>query len=527
MKNNIKDKVLAIVLLSALLFSSCSEVQLKETEQVSEDSSFIVGNNTRSASGSKETLTFFTRKKPDNYNSLNDTGWYKLIEKATGISISFIHPDADHERDQLYVLIASQNMPDIMRNDWVNYPGGPDKAIIDKVIIPLNDILPAYSPNYWKLLCDNSKIRQYVVSDSKQFYQYAMIRDPKTSVFWGPIIRKDWLDDLDLNVPETIDDWETMLKAFKDRKLAKSPLTYSVNYGRAANGFITGAFGIKCDYYIDDNGNIKYGYAEKGFKDFMALYRKWYKGGLIDKDIANISKELVHAKMLSGESGAMVGQATGDMSAILDKKPLGGFELTGARMPVLDKGQFPKFGHGNFGIDNEESVAISTTCKNVETAAEFLDYSYSEEGILLTYYGISDVAVSNSVKPEVSHGEEITEEQTGKNRNVNYPGFINISFEERLEQYSYAETREAVRYYVQTDNLKHMLPSITLLPSESDTIAAMKEEIQAYTDSMYLEFLFGERTLDYFDTFVEKIKQMGLKDVITAMQSALERYNKR
>ena len=39
------------------------------------------------------------------------------------------------------------------------------------------------------------------------------------------MIRKDWLDDLGLEVPETIDEWYTALKAFKEEKGATAPLT--------------------------------------------------------------------------------------------------------------------------------------------------------------------------------------------------------------------------------------------------------------------------------------------------------------
>jgi len=530
MKGIIKRKMLVLLFLFCLvqLGSSCSKAKEGMTDKLfTEKETYINGGNSHLTSGSDEVLTFFTRKKPEGYNSLNESEWYKQVEKATGIKVRFIHPDAGHEREQLYLLIASQNMPDIMRNDWVNYPGGPDKAILDKVIISLNDILPIYSPNYWKLLCDNPSIKKNVISDSKQFYQYAMFRDPKTSVFWGPIIRKDWLDDLNLPVPETIDDWEIMLKAFRDRKLARSPLTYSTNMGKATNGFITGAFGIKLDYYIDSDGKIKYGYVEEGFKEFMTLYRRWYQEGLIDKDIATISKEVVHAKMLSGESGAILGQATGDMTAILDKRPDDTFDLTGAKMPVLNRGETPKFGHGNFGIDNAESVAISTTCKNVEAAARFLDFAYSREGILLTYYGIVEGDMSGSVGKTGLTDDESSEERKGKLKNVNYPGYNDTPFEERLKQYEYEQVQQAVRLFVQTDNLKHLLPNITFLPSESDTIVAMKDEIQDYVDGIYLEFLLGETPLDYFDTYVEKIWNMGLADVLNAMERALERYNQR
>ena len=47
------------------------------------------------------------------------------------------------------------------------------------------------------------------------------------SVQSGPIIRADWLEELGLEVPQTIDDWTNVLTAFKEQKGAQAPLTFS------------------------------------------------------------------------------------------------------------------------------------------------------------------------------------------------------------------------------------------------------------------------------------------------------------
>ena len=49
-------------------------------------------------------------------------------------------------------------------------------------------------------------------------------------VVQGGIIRKDWLDELGLAVPETLDEWHTVLTAFKEKKGAEAPAVLSVQY---------------------------------------------------------------------------------------------------------------------------------------------------------------------------------------------------------------------------------------------------------------------------------------------------------
>jgi len=52
-------------------------------------------------------------------------------------------------------------------------------------------------------------------------------------------------------------------------------------------------------------------------------------------------------------------------------------------------------------------------------------------------------------------------------------------------------------------------------------------EINTYTDEMLLKFIMGNESLDKFDAYVERLKQMKIDDAIAIQQAALERYNQR
>ena len=55
-------------------------------------------------------------------------------------------------------MVADGNLPDIIEYGWVGYPGGPEKAISDGVIIALNDVIDQYCPNLKKYLSENPDI---------------------------------------------------------------------------------------------------------------------------------------------------------------------------------------------------------------------------------------------------------------------------------------------------------------------------------------------------------------------------------
>jgi putative aldouronate transport system substrate-binding protein len=56
-------------------------------------------------------------------------------------------------------------------------------------------------------------------TDNGSYYCFPMLRDdPRLLNATGLIIRKDWLDELGLAVPTTIDEWYTVLRAFKEKR---------------------------------------------------------------------------------------------------------------------------------------------------------------------------------------------------------------------------------------------------------------------------------------------------------------------
>ena len=122
------------------------------------------------------------------------------------------------------------------------------------------------------------------------------------------IIRKDWLNELGLAIPTTIDEWYTVLKAFKEKKGATAPLT--IQKGDLRNDFAN-AFGFFAPtmgngFYVD-RGKVKYGWTEPGFKSFYATMNKWFKEGLLDPNFSTVSSSTIDANIASGKSGAAHG----------------------------------------------------------------------------------------------------------------------------------------------------------------------------------------------------------------------------
>ncbi|UQZ86301.1 Lipoprotein LipO precursor [Paenibacillus konkukensis] len=466
--------------------------------------------------------------------NLADSPFGKQLEKDTGIKVKYSHPADGQSKEQFNLLIASNNLPDVIEYDWNNaYPGGPEKAIADKVILPLNDLIDKQAPNLKKLLQQDKELDKMLKTDSGKYYVFPMIRPDNGLVFRGPMIRKDWLDELNLQVPTTIDEWYTVLKAFKEKKGATAPFTaqYS-NEFNVQDAFI-GAYHTANRYYVDDQGKVRYGPIDPQFKDALSLLRQWYAEGLIDKDFAlNTDSKAYDSKMLSNASGATVGLLSGGMGKWMEsgKKQDPKFQLVAAPYPTLKKGERAFIGQRDFKFNPIASKAVTTAAKDPELAVKWLDYAYSEKGSMLFNFGIEGESYT------MKDGKPTFTDKITKDPKYNLQQMVtqytkpNGPFlgDARKSFNTFKEQDDAVGIWEQTDAAKHVLPLfITPTVEESKEVAKINTAIASYKEEMFVKFVMGKEPLDKFDDYVKRIKEMGSDKVTKIYQDAYDRYNKR
>ncbi|MGG1516485.1 extracellular solute-binding protein [Paenibacillus oryzisoli] len=486
------------------------------------------------------TLTYWAPLNPVIGAVVSDLGqidMYKEMEKRTQIKMQFKHPAANQVDEQFKLMIASHDLPDVIETNWLTYPGSPTKAIQDGVIIKLNDLIDKYAPNLKKIMDENPEIKKQMRTDNGDIFSFPFLTVTKSRVFSGPVIRKDWLDELGLSMPETMDDWEKTLRAFKEKKGAKAPYTF--NYGQlgVVYGFLE-AFGITNDFYVD-NGKIKYGPAEPAYKDFIATFSRWYKEGLIDPDFATNDSKMLDANITGDKSGAILGFVGGSIGRYIDamksKEP--NVNLVAAQYPVLKKGDEPKFirREWDYGTSGG-AAAITTANKNPIETVKYLDYFYGKEGHLLSTFGIegqtykmenglptyTDLIMKNPDKLPVASALAKYTRATAP-----APGYSDDRYQEQY--YAYPQQKEALNLWAKYSNnaLKVLIPPISNSPDEATELSKIANDLKTYTTEMTTKFIMGGESLDQYDKFVGQLKKLNVDRAIELKQAALDRYNKR
>lgn len=471
--------------------------------------------------------------------NIQDIPFFQEWQKRTGVRLTFIQPPSNQAKEAMNVLLASGDLPDMMEYEWDNHPGGPEKAINDGYILKLNDLIDKHAPNLKKYLSEHPEIDKQVKTDNGSYYVFPFIRgDELLRTYQGPIIRLDWLQELGLQTPTTIDEWYTVLKAFKEKKGVAAPLTFlgvpNPLFGIEGGAFV-GAYGIKKGFYLD-NGQVKYGPMEEGYKQFLATFRKWYAEGLIDKNIATVDTKTLDANMISGRSGATIwnaGAGIGKWQPIVQDKEKAAL-LGPAPYPVLIKGDKPKFGQRSYAYVGTGGVAISSKSKNAEAAAKLLDYGYSDEGHMLFNFGIE--GISYNLEGGYPRYTDLILENPNKlapsqalslyNRASYFGPFVqDVRYMEQY--YTLPQQREAIQVWANTEVDSHILPQMPKTELESAELSSIMIDVMTLVDEMSLKIILGVEPLDTFDTYVSKIKASKIERAIQIQKSALDRYYKR
>ena len=192
--------------------------------------------------------------------------------------------------EALNLMLASGNIPDIVGSsrirDFVNQ-FGPEGAFV-----PLNDLIAEHAPNIAAYYATRPDIEAAVKAADGQMYYIPYLPDGKYGrAYW---IRTDWLDALGLDMPETVDDYEAVLRAFKtmdpngNGEADEVPLFFRqwpelIRMVTLWDGRAHGSDTYH-DFLIED-GKIGHGYVGEGYREGIKNLARWYDEGLIDAEV--------------------------------------------------------------------------------------------------------------------------------------------------------------------------------------------------------------------------------------------------
>ncbi len=472
--------------------------------------------------------------------SMNDLPFTAELEERTGIDVEFIHPAQGTDKESFNLLVASGDLPDIVYYSWFNgYPGGPEAAFKNRVIEPINEHMAEWAPAYTAYLAENPEVAKMVQTDEGNYPGFPFIRGEEILwISWGPFVRADWLEQIGMEKPTTIDGWYEMLTAFKNECGATAPLTtWDKDFGIFNSGFLVGAWGMATDMYLNDDGEVVYGPAQPGFKDFLAEMQKWYAEGLIDPNFYANDRSAAETNLMNGFSGAIAaspGQGLGVFEKSLKEiDPSAGY--TPLQWPTLNEGERPQFGQKDTYFNNFGLAAVTASSENKEAAYALLDYAYTEEGHMLYNFGTEGVSYTMEdgeplyTEMITNPGEGMSMSQMLAQYTMPQDDFPFVQDGRYFMQYMQLDVqKEAIQLWQETDAEKHWLPPITPTEEESKEYGTIKTNLDAWRNEWCVGAVTGKNSIDEYETvFLPELESIGLERALEIQNAALERYNNR
>lgn len=487
------------------------------------------------------TLSFWTpfqSNMPDVYSTITDIPALDVIADNVGITVDWIVVSGMDMFIQFNMMAAGGEYYDMMEAAVECYSGGAIGALDDGVLADLTDYIEENAPDYLQAHASRGSSKDIITGDGRYACLWGAYDLPEVSQ--GYVIRKDWLDELNLDIPVTYDDYFNVLSAFKDAYGCSDAFLMGQRLqdeshtpgGFGVSGYVNDNFGTNTDLFQID-GTVKCSFIETGYQDYLREINRWFEAGLFSSDFPSISSRANDDqrvnRITSGNTGIW-GLGASNIS-IFEEAIGGGAELIGIADPVLNPGDINHFSTAET-VNSKCDVSVSSTCKNIEAALQYLNYYFTNEGIMYYNYGIEGETY-NLVDGEVVYTDLIMNPVEGytsftmTEAYVLVGGIASVTYANRQLDFSGDNAREAWVTWNTCSDRQNVLPEgIALTAEETSEVAALQSDIYTYVSETLPRFVMGTLDIDSdWDDFTSTVKSMGIEDIIDIYQGALDRYN--
>ncbi len=246
-----------------------------------------------------ETVTMMCNYKaveaPNENNSM-----LKAIQEYTGTKLEVIWVPNDAYEEKVNTLIASTSLPQITSIRETTSAGfiNATRAGMFWDLTPYIELFP-------NLSSIDETVMKNVQTDGRQF----LIPRTRATIRAGIAIRTDWLDNLGLEMPDTIEEFHDILYAFTFDDPDGNGVhdTYGLSmYDQGLKNFATQLsiyMGGSNGWAADSAGNITSEYDSEEYKRALIWFRDCYEEGLINNDFPIVNDKT--ANFTNGKAGAV------------------------------------------------------------------------------------------------------------------------------------------------------------------------------------------------------------------------------
>lgn len=501
----------------------------------------------------KTTLTGMISYPANTESNPNNRTIFKRLQEKTNVEIEWTAIQSDQWGDKISLNMAN---PDTL-TDFVFSAGFGDSDLLkyadQGIIIPLEEYIDAYMPNLsavfekypeYKTMCTDSEGHIWALPWIEQ------LGSDKTAIQTVDnmsFINKKWLDFLGLEIPETVDEFEQVLLAFRDHASELQaefnidgsiiPMSCILNDGAQDPSIIINGFGEGYGdadkgrhIAVTDDLKVICSATQQGYKDGITWLHSLYEEGLIDPEAFTQEWSTYVSKGKSGRYGVCFSWDVANIDNLEDWVPLPA--LTADTRNIT-----PQNGSFTSGFDRGRCV-VTAVAENPALVCAWLDQMYdpfqSPQNNWGTYgeddeFDIFELGENENGEEMLKHAPlgdaspvEVREaESVGGPLAIldEYYGVYVTCPDDAQYRLDWIE-----EYYTPDMNTKYVYPNVFMSQEDTEELSNLQADIQKTINAKKSDWIMNGFTDADWDQYLKDLDAYGLEDYLSIFQKYLDSY---
>lgn len=462
----------------------------------------------------------------------NEFEFMQMMEELTNVHIEWTTIPADSKEERLNLMWASGDYPDAVVTGNTSLPSLSREYMEDGIIIPLNDLIDQYMPNFKEYA---GEYLADITYPDGNIYSFPEIKDyyyMRTSQ--AVCINTEWLENVGMEMPTTTEGFKEVLRAFKEQDAngngdPDDEIPYSaINWKwQASLSMISGAFGYPlADRLLVVDGKVIDSACEDGLQDAIKYLRELYAEGLIDQEIFTQDENTYQAKCK--ETPTIVG-----CSAVWRSGHSFGDDVAEESYVTLPPLTGPDGKSGQYASDvnvtSNAVMVITNACEYPEVLARWIDTLYDPVISLQCNYGPLGTALmetENGYVSTVPEGYSSLGEYLAANHLQHLPQKVDGSLMAPEESFTATDKLDQDQVYIDSGVLYYGYPrGLIMETEEQEEVDLLKTDITKYQEETICRWICGQGDVDAeWDEYIATLESFGHERYLEIHQQAYDRY---
>ena len=501
----------------------------------------------------KTTLSGMISYPANTESEPNNRTIFQRLQEQTNVEIDWTAIQADQWADKISLNMSDPNK----LTDFIFTAGFTDSNLLRYAeygaIIPLEEYIDSYMPNLKSVFDKYPEYRVMCTDVNGHIWALPWIEQlgsGKTAIQTidnMSFINKKWLDFLDLEVPENVDEFEEVLIAFRDHgaELQKEfgiegsiiPMSCIINDpgqdpAVLINGFGEGYGDADKDRHIvvTDNREVICSAVQDGYKAGIEWLHKLYEEKLIDPEAFTQEWSTYVSKGKSGRYGVCFSWDVGNVDNLNDWVPL----------PVLTadtRNLTPTNGSFTSGFDRGRCV-VTSVAENPALVCAWLDQMYapmqSPQNNWGTYGEDDDFDIfemgKNADGEDMLKHAPLGDASPVEVREAEAVGGPLAVLDEYYGVYVTCPDDAQYRldwieeYYTPDMHREYVYPNIFMSRDDTETLSNLQADIKKAINAKKADWIMNGFTDKDWNKYLEDLEAYGLSEYLELFQTYLDSY---